>query len=318
MTKNFLFIYKVNQQEIVCPCYILSTRRRSSETARRITFQTFQFNHFINSIPQRTVKVDIDFLTWFIGFVEGDGSFIISHNKVYFDLTQDLKDINLLYEIKKVLGFGRILTRTDKHRNVGVFYVTGKQNFIRLARLFNGNLITDHKTIQFKAWLKVLNKQYDVEIEAIKSNIKPCFSNSWLSGFIDAEGYFAARVRDCKTSKSGKNLLIDFAISQKQPDVLRLIRSLFNIKTKRNLPFDPSWERYVFYLSNKQLLTPLIKYLQRFCLKTKKRRDFQVWSRIHKLSINKAHLTKAGLIEINQLCNWKKTFENLNIQSDLD
>lgn len=319
MTKNFLFIYRANQQEIICPCYVYSVQRRSSETARRITFQTFQFNNFINTIPCSNVKKSkFNFLAWFIGFVEGDGSFIISHNKVYFDLTQDLKDINLLYEIKKVLGFGRILTRTDKHRNVGVFYVTGKHNFIRLAQLFNGNLITNHKKTQFKAWLKVLNIQYDLKIEVINSNIKPCFNNAWLSGFIDAEGYFAARVRDCNTSKSGKNLMIDFAISQKQPDVLILIRNLFNIKTQTNLRFDPSWKGYVFYLSNKQLLTPLIKYLERFCLKTKKRTDFEMWSKIHKLSIKKVHLTKAGLIEITRLCNWKKNFEKLKIQSDLD
>lgn len=79
--------------------------------------------------PHQNVKVDTTFLIWLIGFVEGDGSFIISHNKVYFDLTQDLKDINLLYEIKSVLGFGTILKRTDKHRNV--FFI-GKSNFIRL------------------------------------------------------------------------------------------------------------------------------------------------------------------------------------------
>jgi len=129
MNKIFLLINKVNQQEIICPCYTYSTQRRSSETARRITFQ---FSHFMAVKPHQNVKVDTTFLIWLIGFVEGDGSFIISHNKVYFDLTQDLKDINLLYEIKSVLGFGTILKRTDKHRNVGVFYITGKSNFIRL------------------------------------------------------------------------------------------------------------------------------------------------------------------------------------------
>lgn len=307
MIKNVLLIYRVNQQEMICPCYIYSTQRRSSETVRRTTFQ---FSQFMAVKPCHNVKVDITFLIWLIGFVEGDGSFVISHNKVYFDLTQDLKDIHLLYEIKSVLGFGKILTRTDKHRNVAVFYVTGKCNFIRLANLFNGNLITNHKKKQFKAWLNVLNKQYNYEIEVINSDIQPSFNNSWLSGFIDAEGYFAARVRSCNTSKSGKNLQIDFAISQKQVDVLILIRNLFNIKTQTNIRFDPSWEGYVFYLSNKKLLIYLVKYLQRFCLKTKKRMDFSIWSKIHKLSIKQAHLTEDGLIEINKLCNWKKDLKS--------
>nr|YP_010003154.1 hypothetical protein JXY92_mgp10 [Ulva torta]AZP40266.1 hypothetical protein [Ulva torta] len=307
MIKNFLLVYRVDQQEIICPCYVYSTRRRSSETARRIAFQ---FSNFTSSKPCHNVKVDTTFLIWLIGFVEGDGSFIISHNKVYFDLTQDLKDINLLYEIKSVLGFGKILTRTDKHRNVGVFYITGKHNFIRLAHLFNGNLITNHKKHQFKAWLNVLNKQYNQQIEAINSDIQPSFNDSWLSGFIDAEGCFAARVRSCNTSRSGKRLLIDFTISQKQPDVLILIRNLFNIKAQTNIRFDPSWKGYVFYLSNKKLLIYLVKYLQRYCLKTKKSADFSKWSKIHKLSMKKAHLTEHGLIEIIKLSNWKKDLKS--------
>lgn len=130
----------------------------------------------------------------FIGFVEG-GSFVISHNKVYFDLTQDLKDINVLYQIKATLGFGKVLTRTSKvrtrtskHRKVGVFYVTGKEHFVRLVRLahlFNGNLVTSYKKKQFKTWPSVLNKQYSCFIKNIESDIQPSLKDAWLSGFIE-------------------------------------------------------------------------------------------------------------------------------------
>ena len=150
MKFNYFFImkaqpkgwrHKVNQQEMNDRCFSSSIgSKRSSETACR---KTFQFNHFMVVKPD--ITINSAFLTWFIGFVEGDGSFIISHSKVYFDVTQDLKDIDLLYKIKATLGFGKILTRTDKHRNVGVFYVTEKDNFIRLAHLFNGNLVTEYK-----------------------------------------------------------------------------------------------------------------------------------------------------------------------------
>ena len=164
MTKNYFLIMKslkwhnkVNQQEILGRCSFSSIRsQRSSETARR---KTFQFSYFLAVKSSHKIPINNAFLTWFIGFVEGDGSFVISHNKVYFDLTQDLKDIDLLYKIKATLGFGKILTRTDKHRNVGVFYVTGKDNFIRLAHLFNGNLVTEYKKKQFKEVIVNLMKQ---------------------------------------------------------------------------------------------------------------------------------------------------------------
>ena len=40
---------------------------------------------------------------WVSGFTEGDGSFIMSKNKVYFDITQSISDIQILYYIKKEL-----------------------------------------------------------------------------------------------------------------------------------------------------------------------------------------------------------------------
>ncbi len=82
------------------------------------------------------------FLEWFVGFTEGDGSFIVSKNKVYFDITQSLSDIQVLYYIKKELGFGKVLIREEEHRNVGVFYVSSKENFTNLIHIFNGNLST--------------------------------------------------------------------------------------------------------------------------------------------------------------------------------
>jgi len=86
-----------------------------------------------------------------VGFTEGDGSFIISKNKVYFDITQNLNDIGVLYYIKNQLGFGKILMKSESHRNVGVFYVSSKENFSRLTAIFNGNLSSSYKKESFKA-----------------------------------------------------------------------------------------------------------------------------------------------------------------------
>lgn len=91
----------------------------------------FNFENYMEHLPlhKKREDLDLEFLEWFIGFTEGDGSFAVYNNKVYFDLTQDLRDIKLMHNIRTKLGFGTILTRTDKHRNVGVLYLTGKDNF---------------------------------------------------------------------------------------------------------------------------------------------------------------------------------------------
>lgn len=303
---------KVNQQETLSFA-TLAKDKGSSETARRITFQ---FTNYIDVKPEHKVKLDKHFLEWFIGFVEGDGSFVVSNQKVYFDLTQHIRDIDLLYRIKTTLGFGSILTRTStiadrlKPRDVGVYYVTGKDNFKRLIHLFNGNLVSSHKKSQFKAWLAVFNKQYNENIPYLESNIAPSLKHGWLSGFIDAEGCFRARVKNCRTSKLGKNLFVDFDLAQKNKEILVLVKGLFNIAKDTNIRNDSSWKGYQFYLSNKKLLVSLVNYLHAYPLKTKKSIDFSIWSKIHKQGIDKKHLTEEGLNKVIQLCATIRKYKN--------
>ena len=148
---RFIQIFRINKQVL----------NSTSETTSNLMFN---FTNYLKVIPLHKKNYDLDFIIWFIGFVEGDGSFFISNNKVYFDLTQHLSDIDLLYNIRTKLGFGKVLKRNTDNRNVAVYYVTGKENFIRLAHLFNGNLITPYKKFQFKKWLDCLNNQYNTNI----------------------------------------------------------------------------------------------------------------------------------------------------------
>lgn len=290
-------INRVNQQETKS----LRGFAASSETVRRITFQ---FSNYNQVKPQhKTATNQTEFLTWFIGFVEGHGSFVVSHNKVYFDLTQHLKHINLLYKIKTTLGFGTVLKRIHNDRYVAVFYVTGKNNFIRLAHLFNANLLSSNKKNQFKKWLTVLNAQYDQRICYIDNAITPCFNNAWLCGFIDAQGCFSARLKTCKTSKLGSNLFVDFSLNQKSCDILQLIKKLFGLKKRGHISFDPSCNGYRFYFSNKKVNMLLIRYLNNYALKTKKIIDFVTWAKINELGLQKIHLTPHGLIKVGQLCH---------------
>lgn len=300
-----ILCYSVNQQEIL----LQTSRKNSSETVRKITFN---FEFYDNIKPIHKNKIDYNFLSWFIGFVEGDGWFVISNNKVYFDLTQNIRDISLLYTIKKTLGFGSILIRQNP-RNVGVFYVSGEKNFLRLVYLFNGHLHVPKKQQQFKKWLEVFNKQYGYNILYQASSMNPCFNNAWLCGFIDAEGCFRARVKYCHTSKARKTLFVDFEIAQKENDILINIRNLFKCHTYTNITYDPSGG-YRFYLSNKTRLLPLINYLEKNPLKTKKQNCFLIWSQIHRLGLQKMHLTNDGLIKVEKLCvKLNKVYEKVII-----
>ena len=68
----------------------------SPETGLEIAFM---FNNYLKLNDNNFYIIKDSFLEWFIGFTEGDGSFIVSKDKVYFDITQNINDIQVLYFI---------------------------------------------------------------------------------------------------------------------------------------------------------------------------------------------------------------------------
>lgn len=233
-------------------------------------------------------------MEWFIGFTEGDGSFVVSKNKVYFDITQNLNDIKVLYYIKKQLGFGKILVRKEADRNVAVFYVSSKENFLRLVTIFNGNISTKRalpvKKEQFLSWLNTFNKQYNMNILFKHRLVKPSLLTNWISGFSDAEGCFTGRVKSCKTSKLRRAPHLTFSVSQKEFYIIKVLREVFlgvNGSDLKNLKYDKSWQGWVFHCSSFTKIKIIINYFSIHKLKTKKSLAFTKWCKIHDLLVKK-------------------------------
>jgi len=173
--------------------------------------------------------------------MEGDGSFVVGKKGLSFEITQSYYDIDLLHNIAQVLGFGKVMHRqttighgATRLRHVGVYYVTGKINYLKLIQLVNDRLLTPAKQKQFSAWLNRFNHLYGYNIVAksVDVNANISFDNAWLAGFIDAEGCFSARFYRCHTSKHGINLVQGFSVTQKSPDVLHHIKRLFSLHSK--------------------------------------------------------------------------------------
>jgi len=285
----------VNQQET------LLQNKGSSETTCDITYNFEEYSYLI---PQHKKKISKSFLEWFIGFTEGDGSFIVSKNKVYFDITQNISDIQVLYHIKKELGFGKVLIRKEENRNVGVFYVSSKENFTKLIFIFNGNLSTKYKKQQFKEWLNIYNKQYSMNVSFKDQLIQPNLNTAWISGFVDAEGSFYGRVKSCHTSKLKKAPHLTFQVSLKELEIIKALRNAFlNIKTSdlKNVGYDKSWDGWTFHCSSFSKLKLIRNYFSRYKLKTKKSLSYTKWCKIHNMVLNKEHLTLEGLNKIDLL-----------------
>ena len=56
-----------------------------------------------------------NFLSWFVGFTEGDGSFIVNNRSdLAFVVVQSTTDIIVLHYIQETLGFGKVISQSVK------------------------------------------------------------------------------------------------------------------------------------------------------------------------------------------------------------
>ena len=124
--------------------------RSSSETICETSRNFELFNKL-----SRT-QISSHWLSWFIGFSEGDGSLITSKFGVpCFVITQ--KEPDILYSIRNKLGFGE--TKYDKSANCYRYVVRDLTSIIKLIFIFKGNLFLDHRINQLNNWILAIKQR---------------------------------------------------------------------------------------------------------------------------------------------------------------
>ena len=266
-----------------------NTEKSPSETTRAISFN---FEHYRNITGKNPDEISDNWLTWFIGFSEGDGAFLTGKDKrLRFVLTQ--KETAILNHVHETLGIGRVRT----YGNFSRYQVDDKNGILVLIALFNGNLVLDKRKVQVKRWLDTIN------IKEKNNNVLPLLSNSWLSGFIDAEGCFNVTLFKRKAMALGYQVKLRFMIDQKDSlDNMNFMKDQLNLfLTHRKLKKGTIGTMHRIE-SNSFVKVPLIiEYINRFRLKTKKQDSFDKWVTVYELVQKKAHITEEGLSEIRKL-----------------
>ena len=269
----------------------------SSETTREAPLdKSFYFNYYFNNFkPQHINLKDSTFLEWFIGFSEGDGSFNISNKRCYFCINQ--KDIKILYKIKANLGFGQVFKYIQNNTIYARYIVQDKKNCERLAHIFNGNLVLNKTNARFQIWIQELN----IKFLTTKSFVN--LDNAWLSGFIDAEGCFYARVRKHSRMKLNYKVERKFIINQKNEfHLFEHLKELFfsNAKIQKKQIKDSIY--YKIELNSMLSNDLLLDYLNKFPCKGNKNINIIIYSRVHGYIKRGEHLTIIGLKKIRNLC----------------
>ena len=240
--------------------------------------------------PQGINKFNLSFIEWFIGFSEGDGSFPISSGKSLFSIHLHLIDYPLLCKIKTELNMGNIYINKDS----AIFIIKAKQDIITLIEIFNGNLFLRKRQEQFGKWVLNFNLKNKLNIEIKNPEFEPSLKDSWLAGFIDAEGSFMVSVSKTK-------IIQRFVLGQKDAEfefvVLSELINGYTEKLKGN-------DRLVI---NYLKLDILIGYLNTFKLKSVKAESFEKWMEIYKYRKNRSD---SEIINYNELKK-KASFINL-------
>jgi hypothetical protein len=240
-------------------------------------------------------NIDKDFIKWFIGFTEGDGSFVVtSKGSCIFSIHLHSADTHVLYLIQNQLNMGNILLKPKT--NSVQFYIKTKKDILDLIQIFNGNLFLYKKQKQFINFVNAFNitiakdknllsKSSFYNTEKITLNVfnfKPTLSDSWLAGFIDAEGCFTASVRNDRPRITQKFNLVQKNADKEMTYISSLLKGNF-YKEKNDM------SRVHLSYTNAALL---IVYLYKHELYTIKKISYSKWKELYDYRTNKDKLTK--------------------------
>lgn len=236
------------------------------------------------------------FLTWFIGFTEGEGSFIINNRgDLCFVITQSNTDIKVLEFIKETLGFGKVIAQSAHTSR----YVTQNKREIELfIHLFNGNLILPSRKVKFENFIKGFNiwvskgriKLNTVEIKP--SFILPTLNNSWLAGFVDGEGCFT-----CSIGKD-RGFSFNFNISQKWEENIKVLQHLCILFDEGIVSRHTADDVYEYRIGGVKNCKKLFPYFDNYTLYSKKSLSYTLWKDIHEDLLNKRHLDPIKRVEM--------------------
>ncbi len=232
-------------------------------------FSSFNFVPFQTRwLRNKSSVLDDSFLSWFIGFTEGDGCFTVNHRQeLSFIVTQGKNNISVLHFIQNTLHMGNVIQQGPR---IYRFVVNKREHIELLILLFNGNLVLPSRKNQFNKFLHAFNasKQKKMNKEAKKnesafgppvpyeqSQILPSLDNQWLLGFTEAEGCFTISLLSNSNAFRTR-----FIISQKGDINLPILSHLILLFQTGRIEGHSKKENYSFIVSGLKNVRQIYDY----------------------------------------------------------
>lgn len=214
------------------------------------------------------------------GLIEGDGYISITNeNRVILGITFNIKDRPLAEKLLSILGKGLMappLTYVRRRSGNSIeLRFSSKNTLCNIIELINGKFRTP-KIDQLYKLIDWMNKNHSMDIKKLPLNNNSILNDSWLSGFIDADGNFYTR-------NSLKQIICKFALEQRMiyPKtnesynfILNKICLALDVKLHTRIREGKKDSYYIIRLENQNSIKLLIDYLDIYPLLSSKHLDF--------------------------------------------
>lgn len=283
-------------------CLLIMFTAANQNLNKSFEFESFyyKFNEYYPNLKQPNQR----FLEWFIGFSEGEGSFIIAkRGDLSFIVTQSSLDIEILNYIRDNLGFGKVIIQSTK-QNIHRFIIQDIKNLYLICLLFNGNMVFPTIKARFLTFLSSFNERLIRKnlntITPLDTCVIPTLEDGWLSGITDGEGCFtcsllsnssAFRYRFILTQKWEANKYVFEHILKKLNKYL--IEGSVTPHNANNV-----WELRINGLKN---CKGLFIYFDNYNLVSKKKDSYLKWKSLYNRLVNKDHLKSETRLELIKL-----------------
>lgn len=263
--------------------------------------RSFNFSSFFemySKIYSNRPKPTKSFLEWFIGFTEGNGSFIVTKRRtLQFVITNSSVDVQILYYILKNLGFGKVIPESNKRHR---FIVEDISHIFLICLIFNGNMVFFTRNARFLTFLSVFNElalrlKFNL-INPILDTVLPTLKDHWFAGFSDAEGSF-----NISFLSNSIGYRLRFFISKNwevNKIVLLHISSIFGVGTVSSHFEHNHW---IFLVNGVKNSNNIINYFDTHELYSKKKESYYLWKQLRIKIINGDHLNIESRSEMIKL-----------------
>ena len=256
------------------------------------------------------------------GLIEGDGTIVVPKQersykgKLNYPSVQIVfqhKDFPLCQVIQKLIGHGSISKK--KNSAAYIFTLNNLEGLLAICQLLNGKM-RGPKYYQLVLLIEYLNKNLPhVNLEPLGFATTPLDNDSWLTGFIEAEGSFQVR-----TSLSSKYPRISLSFELVQSRITHYGYSMFDLMNQiaiflgvnvNEIRSDRKNPQYRLRTSSLKTNKAIRDYLSKYPLRGTKYMDFKDWCKVLDYFEQGNHMeNKEHIVKIKSQMNQLRTVYN--------